>query len=324
MTDAAHYQRNLAGEKVAIHDGEARAGYYRLRRHREAKWLPVCIFPDPETGQLVARVGPDMADVSETWLYCSKNPVGRAAALHAFDTGRWPDEAPAPLGDNNPPSDDPLEAITRELEAEAERVNAWVAENHEGASAANMAANWLVQLRALEKKTVSAFEVEKAPILAEQKRVDSRWRPAKELAAAIKRKMDEAYQAIGRKEQARLRAIAEAKAKEEAEKRRQELEAEQAKLRALAAEHNLPVDEVPAPPEVPVEVAVPRVAFGGAVGNRIHVRTPSNTACVEDWHKVAVHYSGSSKIRELLQKLANADAKNGVTIPGARIVPGAE
>lgn len=320
MTDAAHYQANLAGEKVPMHADVPRVGYYWLRRHKNGVRLPVCIWLDPTSDQMVARVGPDMANPAEIWTYCAGNPVPKAEALHAFDHGRWPNDAPPPIGDNAPPSDDPLESITRELEAESERVAAWIAEGHEGASAANLAANWLTSLRSLEKKTVTAFETEKAPILAEQKRVDSRWRPAKELAAAIKRRMDECYQAIGRKEQARLRAIAEAKAREEAEKRRQELEAEQAKLQAMAAEHGIPVDEVPAPPEVQVEVAPVKVAFGGAQGSKIGIRAVPPRALVEDWEKVAIYYARNAKVREVLQKLADHAVKDGHEVPGVRVI----
>lgn len=323
MTDSTHYQASLAGEKVPLHDGHAKPGYYRLRRHRDAPWTPVCIFPDPETGQLVARVGPAMGDVAETWLYCAKNPVARTDALHAFENGgRWPGDAPAPIGDNSPPSDDPLETITRELEAESVRVEAWIAESHEGVTAANLAANWLASLRGLEKKTVAAFDTEKAPILAEQKRIDTRWRPAKDLAAALKRRMDECYQAIGRKEKARLQAIAEAKAREEADKRRLEYEAEQAKLRELATEHGIPADEVPAPVEVPVEIAPVRVAFGGATGSRIGIRAVPPKALVEDWEKVAVYYARNAKVKELLQKLADHAVRDGHEVPGVRVIPG--
>lgn len=322
MTDAAHYQDNLAGKKVPLHADMPQTGFYWLRRHKDGPRLPVCIWVDQSSGELVARVGPQMDDPASIWTYCAGNPVAKADALFAFDNGRWRDEAPSPAGDNHPPSDDPLETITRELEAESVRVDAWIAEKHEGATAANMAANWLVALRATEKKTIAAFDTEKAPILAEQKRIDTRWRPAKDLAAAIKRKMDEAYQAIGRKEQARLREAAEAKAREEAERRRQEFEAEQAKLRELATEHGIPPDEAPAPVEVPVEIAPVKVAFGGATGSRIGIRAVPPKALVEDWEKVAVYFSGNGKIRELLEKLCNHAVRDGHNVPGVRVMRG--
>ena len=321
MSDSAHYQANLAGEKVAISDGAARVGYYKMRRHKNDKWHPVCIWR--HEGELVCRVGADMADdVNAVWLYCSDNPVSKADALFAFENaGRWPGDAPAPIGSNMPPSDDPFDEISRKLEAEAERVDAWVAEKHEGATAANMAANWLVDLRKLEKETVAAFDTEKAPVLAESKRIDTKWRGVKNMAASIKKKMDDCCQAIGRKEKARLQAIADAKAKEEAERRRQEWEAEQAKIAALAQEHNIPAEPEPAP-EIVVVAEPVKVAFGGAQGSRIGLRKVPPRAVVEDWAKAAGYFAGNSKVKELVQRLADHAARDGHQVPGVKMIPG--
>lgn len=319
MSDTAHYQANLSGEAVPISDGHARVGYYKMRKHKKSAYSPVCIFI--HEGEMVCRVGNEMADVNESWLFCSSNPVSKSAALFAFEHGRWEDDAPAPIGDNQAPSDDPLEEITRKLEAEAERVEAWIAENHEGATAANLASNWLDVLRKLEKETVAAFDTEKAPILAEQKRIDAKWRGAKALAEALKKKMDACFQTIGRKEKARLQAIADAKAKEEAEARRKAWEEEQAKIAALAQEHNIEV-EPEAPPEIVVQAPVVKVAFGGAQASRNAVKVLPPKAVVEDWAKAAVYFVGNSKLRELIQKLCDHAAKDGHTVPGVKIIPG--
>ena len=321
MSEAAHYQANLAGETVPIHDGDARTGYYKLRRHKNDVWRPVCIWQ--HEGELVCRVGPDMADVASTWLYCAGNPVSKADALFAFENNRWPNDAPAPLGHNQPLSGDPFEDLSRELEAEAARVEAWIAENHEGPKAGDFAANWLAALRRLEAKTVAAFDEEKAPVLAETRRIDAKWRGVKALAETIKKKMDACCQAIGRKERARLQAIAEAKAKEEAEKRRQEWEAEQAKIAALAVEHNIPV-EAEAPPEIVVPVAPVKVAFGGAQGSRVGIRKLPPQAVVEDWVKAAAYFAGNAKVREAVQKLCDHAARDGHQVPGVKMIPGEE
>lgn len=318
--EAAHYQANLAGETVPIHDAHARVGYYKLRKHRNAAYQPVCIWL--HEGEMVCRVGADMADVNEAWLQCSDNPVSKADALFAFENNRWPDDVPeaAPLS-NNPPSDDPLEEITRKLEAESERVDAWIAGNHEGQQAANLAANWLDALRKLEKETVAAFDTEKAPILAEQKRIDAKWRGPKALAEALKRKMDACFQSIGRKEKARLQAIADAKAKEEAEARRKAWEEEQAKIAALAKEHNIEV-EPEVPPEIVVQAPTVKVAFGGAQASRNAVKALPPKAVVEDWAKAAAYFAGNVKLRELVQKLCDHAVKDGHTVPGVKIIPG--
>lgn len=323
MSDTAHYHANLAGDAVAISDGHMQTGYYKLRKYKGGPFHPVCIWK--QDGAFVCRVGAEMADPAETWLHCADNPVSKADAMHAFQHGTWPGDAPAREGDNSPPSDDPLDAITRELEAEAARVRAWVTEPHEGKTAADMAANWLDALRKLEKKTVAAFDAEKAPALAESNRIDVRWRGVKGLADQIKRLMSDRYDTIARKEKKRLQDIADAKAREEAEKQRQERLAEQAKMAALAEEHNIYVAPAEPEAELPLSlISAPpvSVSFGGAQGNRIAPKKVPPQALVDDWAKAAAHYSGSPKLREVIQKLAHTDAKNGVIVPGVKIIPG--
>lgn len=317
--EAAHYQANLAGETVAISDGHPKTGYYKARKHKNAPYQPICIFM--HEGELVCRFGNEMADPFAMWLYCADNPVSKADALFAFEHQRWPGDAPAPIGDNNPPSDDPFEAITRELRAEEARVNAWIAEPHEGKTAADLAANWLSDLRKLETKTASAFEVEKAPVLEETRRIDSKWRGAKALAASIKKAMSDRYDTIARNEQKRLQVIADAKAREEADRKRQEWEAEQAKIAALAQEHNIAVEAEPEPVFAPVAAPV-KVAFGGAQGPRIAPKKSPPKAVVENWAVVAAHFSGHARVRELLQKLSDHAAKDGHHVPGIKVIPG--
>ena len=302
-----------------IHDGHPQPGYYKLR-DKMGVWQPVAIWK--QDGALVARVGSEMRDPQDIWLWCAKHRVDKADAMHAFQYGEWPGDAPAPIGDNNPPSEDPHEEILRELDAERARVEIWIAEKHEGKTAADKAANWLVALRKLEQKTVGAFDLEKAPALAETRRIDEKWRDAKDLASRIKRMMQDAYDTIARKEQARLQAIANAEAAKRAAEAKAKWEAEQAEKKRLAAEHNIHV-EPEEEPQLPLTVAEHvRVSFGGATASKVAPRKIPPTAVVSDWAKAAAHYSGSPKLQEIIQKLANADAKNGVAAPGVTIVKG--
>lgn len=298
-------------------------GYYKLRWKAGTPWLPCAIWRK-EDGELVARVGPDMKDPHAIWVWCAGNPVAKADARYAFDNGgRWPTDAPISLDHNNPPSDDPFENLTREIEAEELRVKAWVSEPHEGTSKAETAANWLGELRKLEKRTVGAFDAEKAPVLADATRIDRKWRDLKARAAAVKKLMDDCYQSIGRKEKARLQAIADKKAAEEAAAKHKQLEAEQARLRELAAQHNIP-HEPEAPPQLELIPAAPvKVAFGGSSGARIAVRAVPPKAVVEDWAKVAIHYAGHDKLRDTINKLIAHDIRDGRhDIPGVKIIPG--
>ncbi len=306
----------------ALHDGHPQEGYFRMRRHKTAPWSPVAIWK--HEGKLVCRVGAEMVkDINSAWLYCADNRVAKADAIFAFKHGKWPGDAPAPVGDNRPPSDDPFEHLTRELEVEAARVRAWIAEPHEGKTAADMAANWLTNLRQAEKRVETAFDAEKAPALAESNRIDVRWRGLKALAAQIKKAMDDRYQAIARKEKKRLQDIADVKAREEAEAKRKQWAADQEKKAALAAEHNIPIEAEQAPLfPVVTEAAPVKVAFGGAQGSRVGLRKVKATAHITDWAKAAAHYAGNPKVREVIQKLADHDARDGRPFDGMEIIPG--
>ncbi len=311
--------------QAALHDGHPHKGYFRMRRHKDAVWSPVAIWE--HEGLLVCRVGADMVvgvdAINAIWLYCADNRVPKDDALYAFKHGRWPSDVPAFIGDNLPPSDDPFEQLTRDLETEAARVRSWVLEPHEGKTAADMAANWLTALRKLEKRTESAFDVEKAPALAESTRIDVKWRPLKALAAQIKQLMNDRYEVIARKEKKRQQEIADVKARDEAAKQRRDWEREQAKKAELAKHHNIPLEPEQAPLFPVVTEAPPvKVAFGGAAGSRVGLRKQPATAFIEDWAKVAVHYAGNAKVREVLSKLADHDARDGREIPGAKIIPG--
>lgn len=298
------------------------AGYYKMRAFKGGPYQPVVIWE--HEGKLVARVGAEMREPTDIWTYCAKNKVSKDDAKHAFEHGVWPNEAPPPaLGDNQPPSDDPFEALTREIDAEEARVEAWVAEPHEGAAKAELASNWLAALRRLESRTVDAFDAEKAPVLAESKRIDSKWRDLKARALAIKKLMDDCYQGIGRREKARLQEIADRKAKAEAEERKKQWELDQIRRMELAAEHNMPIVPEPEPEIVPV-VAPVKVAFGGAAGGpKIAVRKIPPQPIIEDWAKCAAFYASHQKLRDVLTKLVAHDVRDGrLDLPGVKIIPG--
>lgn len=318
----------MTAQKAQISDGHPIEGHYKMRQHKDAPWTLAIIWADRQSGEMVCRVGPDanpqMVDANEAWLWCAKNKVTKAEAQAYRQDGRWPGDAPEPIASNNPPSDDPFEQLTREVEAEAARARAWIAEPHEGTTAANLAANWLDALRKVEKRVVTAFDEEKGPSLGESNRIDTKWRGLKALAAQIKKAMDDRFQEIGRKEKKRLQDAADAKARADADARRKQWEADQAKKAELAKEHGIQL-ELEEKSADPVVLAAPPVKanFGGAQGARVAVKKRPATALIEDWGVAAAHYAGNTKLRELVQKLADHDARDGRTsIPGVKIIPG--
>lgn len=306
-----------------IYEGQPEPGYYKMRQGKGQPYLPVAIWYDgPE---IFCRVGAEMRKADDVWLWCAGNRVAKADAMYAFEHGKWQTDAPEPAGagHNEPPSEDPFDDLSREIEAEEARVTAWVAEQHDGASKAEMAANWLANLRKLESRTVAAFDAEKAPVLAETKRIDGKWRDLKARAAAIKKAMDDCFQGIGRREKARQQAAAEAKARAEAEAKRKEYEAEQVRLAEMAAAQNMPVEMAPPPVVEVVPVEPVKLAFGGATGAKIAVRAVPPKPVVEDWAACAAFYANHAKLREVLQKLVQHDVRDGrMEIPGVKIIPG--
>lgn len=315
---------------TVIEDGNPIPGYYKMRAHKGRAFLPVAIWE--KDGELVARVGSEMRDPNEIWLWCAKNRVSKTDAKIAFETGRWPDEAPPPIGHNNPDAD-PFEALHMQIEAEAMRVKAWVAENHAGKQAIDLAANWVTELRKLENKAKQAAEdqssgyrAEHAAVFDRMSEIETKWGQSKATAASIKKLMHDLFQDLGRQERNRLQAIADQQAREQAAAERKKREEDAARQAELARMHGIAVDLAPVEPEIPpAEIKAPpvKVAYGGAQGNRIGVRKIPPQALVEDWAKAAVHYASYAKVREVIQKLANHDARDGrVDLPGVKIIPG--
>lgn len=323
-------------------------GGYVDGQKTEHRWVPVKIWLEDESGivqhkwdeglTLKALVGKDKQyNPLDIWSWCSSrdktgkvltyNAVTQADYKHWLEHGYFPgelppneDTAPAGIGHNSAAEDeDSFASLTREIEAERQRVSAWLEEPHEGKTAADMASNWLDALRKLEKRATDAHGEEKAPHLAAGKAVDDKWRPIRLVMEGVKKRMADAYSEIARKEKARLQAIADAEAAKKAAEFKKQQDAERKRMEALAAENNVHLEPEPVAP-APVVVAAPvKVSFGGARGSKIGLKE-YKVALVTDWTAATMHYSKSDKVREIIQKLANADAKNGVEVPGVKIV----
>lgn len=334
-------------------DGHPQPGLYRKKqgggyvdgKKQEHRWIPVKIWLEADDGTPVhkwneglkvkALVGKtETTDAVSIWGWCQTrakdghvmayNAVSQADYKFWLENGRWPDEMPealtAGIGHNSAADDEDIFAVlSREIDGEKQRVLSWLDEPHEGQNAANMAANWLDILRKLEGKITDAHKIEKAPHLEAGKLVDDKWRPLKVDAEEIKRRMAGALSEIGIKEKRRLQAIADAEAAKRAAELKAQREAERARMEALAAENRVHLEPVPQEPE-PIVVAAPvKAAFGGARGSRIGLKE-YKVALVSDWNAAVLHYVKSDKVREIVQKLATADAKNGVEVPGVKIV----
>lgn len=241
----------------------------------------------------------------------------------ASDIGPSPDvvvPAPAGMGHNSENDPDGAPALLALLRQHDAAIAEWIKQGQQGTVAANKATNWTRDMIALEKRVIAAYDALKAPILEATRKLDETWRPVKDAADKVKRKIDGHRQAVAAKEQQRQQAIKDAEAKAAAAAIRARLEAEReaqlaAQRAAAPATGELPLEAPAALPPITEPIVVPetvKLAFGGGTGNKMGVRAAPVAAVITDWQAAAVHYAMSPKVQEVVQKLANAEAKSGV------------
>jgi hypothetical protein len=289
MDDYAWWRAALTGAHGPIHDGQPQCGRYRVRWVSGGPWLPVAIWRDGDD-QIVAMVDHDLKDANKIWTRVARNPVSDEEYVHRIERGTWPGDAPAPtpapIGDNNPPEDEKetsLAALSLKIEMELSAIEDWALAPREGKIAGDKAANWLAAVRKIEKRLEDVHAHEKKPHLEACRAVDERWRRPREMAARAKQLLATIVTRIATAERERLRKAA----------------------------------EVASPIEEMITQAI-RPSFGGAAGNKISLKQ-TRIAEIHDWAAAATHYSNNEKVRELIQKLANADARNGNAVPGTEI-----
>ncbi len=329
-------------------------GFFRYRRDEGAPMVPIAFWID-EDGVVCSQT--DAGDVIDDekenrrlWLWACKHPVSHEDYLAALADGVWPDDAVAAvahssqepddfglIGHNQPPIEDRITELSRRVTEETARVADWIAQSKGGERDCNQAANWIPDLRALEKEVVDAFDAEKEPIRIKSQEIDERWRPVKGAAADLKKRLSDFYQKIAAAERARLqkiaqdKAIAEAealRAKQKAEREERERQETEARAAASAANSDEPsmFDEAPPPatpepePEVIVPVVVPevKVSFGGARAAKIGVKAAAKTAVVTDYVAAATALISANNldVKAAIDKAAQKIIKAGGSLPG--------
>lgn len=247
--------------------------------------------------------------------------------------------APAGVGHNSEGDPDGYEALKTLIAQHSGSVRDWLLSNPEGDIAGNKAANWLGDVRKIKTRFEARYKQEYEPIAKMEAEFRATWGALAKSIEGLRQQLSGAVATIGEKERQRRQAIADAeaakraaelRAKAEAD-RAEQLKAHEAEIARLKAEADARASEEPslfdAPPPTfdlpppPPPVAEPvvvaeqvRVAFGGGTGRKVSVRT-AKTAVIEDWSAAAAHYSGSDRVRAVVQALANADAKNGIEHP---------
>lgn len=292
-----------------IHADRPEPGYYRMRRERGGRYVPVAIWRDAG-GELLCAVGQDRVatDPHAIWTYAAGNKVSKAEATHAFERGYWPDEPP-PVGHNIPLAAGPFDELIAEVNAKSAQAADWIDSRPViiTQADANYARNAQAELQALGTRADAMFEAEKAPIRVQAKAVDDKYRFRVDIGALADR-LRRLYGKFLAAEEARLNAEQAARLKAEAEARAKKLQDD-------------PVGAL-TDPQLPLEPAAPiKVQAGGGVGKRAGLRSVWVPATID--YKIAVmHFIDHPDLRREIDRLVKhvvKDSKGSAKIPGVTV-----
>ncbi|MEJ8571282.1 hypothetical protein [Microbaculum marinum] len=304
MADAYEWWRNaLAGKPGPIHDGDPQLGFYRKRKFKGGPFVGAAIFPDPETGEIIATVDGKATDPDTLWTWVASNPVTEEAYRAWESTGRWPDADPS-IGDNMPPADDDIEALRDQIESAKAGAGAYAEiKDDETAKKAQSLRSRLNELaRAADKKRAAL----KQPHLDAGKSIDGEWMP---LVKAAKTAADVIAGALSAHETRKARAADEARRKAEEELRKREEEAAKATAEGQPA---------PAPAPTPEPEPAPTTQIRGGYGKAASVRVVK-VATVTDQDAAYRFLKSHKELVELIGKLAQRAVDAGYEVPGVSV-----
>jgi hypothetical protein len=312
MTDDFQNWRDaLAGNDVALHADIPHPGYYKLRRGKDGPYQPVAIWR--KDGHLVCRVAGEMVDPLSVWTWCADKPVSKDAAKQAFETGAWPGDVA--IGHNSGDmslADEIKDAVNQALD--------WLKSSGvKDKTTMDMAANYRSRLLDLSKKADAERDAKVRPHLDAQREINGTYKPLVDSAKGAADTVRDALSKYMAAEDAKARAAAAEAARIENEKRlaeykRQQEEAEKARLASVAA-------EVPPPPPPPIEAPVfvapveVKVQAGGQRGKKASLREITRYQ-LSDYAAALAHVKDHPDVIAAVEKVAFAQARAGATVPG--------
>ena len=188
---------------------------------------------------------------------------------------------------------------------------------------ANIARNMQAALLQLIRRADALHKVEKQPHLDASRAVDAKFEFRKVISAVADRLRD-VFTAFMRAEEARQRAESQKRFEEERRKAEQARKTAEEERRRL--EHEDPalahITEAEPLPGLPVAPEPVKIQVGGGVGRKAGLKTVY-IGRILDWQKVLQHFSGHQQVRDLLQKLVDADVrlnKTQCSIPGVEVL----
>ena len=217
------------------------------------------------------------------------------------------------------------------LEELLRNADRWVVERAviESDEVAGRAGAALEQVRVLEADLDKARMAEKRPHLDANTAIDAWYSPLGRRANAAKLALQDLLAAFLRRKRDAERLEAE-RLRQQAERERRE--AEQARERALAtgkvsdvvkAEEKAEKAESTAATATKVATAAEAPRVKGNLQSRATSLRTVRTGTIDDWPTCLDNYSGRREVRELVQRLVDADVRGGAAvIPGCTITTG--
>ncbi len=315
------------GKSLPVSDGDYHYGFFRVRK-KDGPWEPVCFFvPEGEDNFVALRNGAFVKDIGSLWIWAVREPITHEAYENAIDGKGWEDEPPTRpiMSDDNLKEADDLDALRIEYLGEKELAEEFLKTPIKTQADADRASIWAKRLSEIAGKAEAFHKVEKAPSLAEGRRVDEKWRELKEDPKALSTKLKR-HQDAWLNEQARIEQERQRKAREEAERIRRA--AEDAERKAAETTGQSDADAALARNEAErlaeqakeaARQAEARAVTAGRTGAKTSLRT-FVSAEITDYDALLMALKDREEIKEIVQSLANRAAKAGVALAGMKIV----
>lgn len=319
------------GEFGDIHPDQPEQGYYRTR-YKDRQWEPVAIWYADGYWHAI-RNGKPVEDVEELWSFACRNPISYKIYVEAINGHGFPDEPPAPMGHNL--STDPHTALELELQGEREQAEEFLARPIADQAAADKIGIWTRRILDIGKRADQQHAIEKAPHLAAGRAVDEKWRGlTSEATALVERLRQHVKDFMLRAKRAEEKRVA-----EEARKARQLREAAQQAQEAAAQAQKAKIEDgVTHGHEIALEnarqqqqadelmelaraaeaAAVAKPIHAGRTGAKLYIKTKQRARIV-NYDQCLQALKDNTKIRELVQKLADKSAADGTALPGTEL-----
>lgn len=239
-------------------------------------------------------------------------------------------DAPPPIGHNNPPEPTEFEKFNAKLKDWAEAADVWAARGELDDELAPRARDFIDGVKKFARLADAARDAEKRPYLEAGRAIDARWKGLIDAAAKIAKTVEPKLLAYMKKQKAiaDAKAAEAAKAAREAEeaKKRAELDAAQAMTASARIDAERRAAEAAAQQKAAERAASNgKVAVASATGlaKNAGLRTVRR-ARIDEPMRTLLHYARHSEVLALIERLANADIRAAkgaeIEIPGVTVI----